>query len=394
MLRSLIVLIALAPMFSGLVFSQEVSRQVLFREGRANDGYNHIRIPALCMTNRGTLLAFAEGRVAGDTGRIEMLLRRSEDNGKTWDPIQVIWKDGDNSCGNPAPVCDRDTGTVWLLATWNHGLDRESEIMDGQSRHPRIPYLLKSEDDGKTWSDAKPLPHLREDHWGWYATGPCNGIQLTRGPYRGRLVVPANHSVVDPAIPRNDRYHSHILFSDDHGATWNLGGTQESLTNESTIVELCDGGLMQNMRSYHGRNSRAVAVSRNGGERFPASGLSTGKPGEESYLDATLFSPVCQASLLRYDWPNGGKPGTILYAGPWGTARSMLSVWMSEDDGQSWSHRRLIDDGHAAYSNLIALPEGRVGLLAEIGTLTPYDTISFLTFPVSWIASAEEPKNP
>ena len=72
----------------------------------------------------------------------------------------------------------------------------------------------------------------------------------------------------------------------------------------------------------------------------------------------------------------------------------MLSVWMSEDDGQSWSHRRLIDDGHAAYSNLIALPEGRVGLLAEIGTLTPYDTISFLTFPVSWIASAEEPKNP
>ena len=381
------------PMILDFVFSGEVSHQILFRERKENDGYNHIRIPAICMTKQGTLLAFAEGRIAGDTGKIEMLLRRSEDNGKTWSPIQVIWKDGDNTCGNPAPVCDMDTGTVWLLTTWNHGLDHEGQIMDGQSRYPRIPYILKSDDDGKTWSEAKPLPHLRKDHWGWYATGPCNGIQLTHGLHKGRLVIPANHSVVDIQRPRNDRYYSHIIYSDDHGVTWKLGGIDEMLTNESTVVELTDGSVMQNMRSYHGRNCRAVAISRNGGESLPTSGVLTGSPGDDAYLDATLDSPVCQASILRYNWPGNSQSGTILYSGPWGTARSKLTVWMSEDDAKSWSHRQLIFNGPAAYSNLVALPDGQVGLLAEIGTQTPYDTISFLTFPLSWVASAEKPED-
>ena len=114
----------------------------------------------------------------------------------------------------------------------------------------------------------------------------------------------------------------------------------------------------------------------------------------DAYLDETLYSPVCQASILRYDWQDNlsdsGKPGTILYSGPWGTARSNLTVWMSEDDGKSWSHRRLIHDGPAAYSNLVALPDGQVGLLAEIGTETPYDTITFMAFPLDWIASGAQ----
>ncbi|MCL2118134.1 MAG: glycoside hydrolase [Planctomycetaceae bacterium] len=381
-------------LFSDFDFPEEVSPQILFRKGKENDGYNNIRIPAICMSKQGTLLAFAEGRVAGDTGKIEMLLRRSEDCGKTWSPIQVIWKDGDNTCGNPTPVCDMETGTIWLLTTWNHGLDHEGQIMDGQSQYPRIPHVLKSDDDGKTWSDAKPLSHLRKDNWGWYATGPCNGIQLTRGPHKGRLVIPANHSVVDLPRPRSDLYHSHIIYSDDHGTTWKLGGMNETLTNESTVVELTDGGVMQNMRSYHGRDGRAVAISRDGGETMPTLGLTTGKPGDDAYLDLVLHSPVCQASILRYDWPENGQPGTILYSGPWGTARSRLAVWMSRDDGKTWSHRQRIYNGPAAYSNLIALPDGQIGLLAEIGTQTPYDTISFLTFPLSWIASAEKPENP
>ena len=373
----------------------EVSHQILFRKGQENDGYNNIRIPAVCATKKGTLLAFAEGRVAGDTGKIEMLLRRSKDNGQTWEPKQVIWRDDDNTCGNPTPVCDMDTGTIWLLTTWNHGQDHEKDIMDGKSRFPRIPFVLKSDDDGKTWSDAKPLTHLRTDtdNWGWYATGPGNGIQLTRGPHKGRLVIPANHSIIDEKFPKSERYHSHIIYSDDHGASWKLGGINESLTNESTVVELTNGNVMQNMRSYHGRNSRAVAISRNGGESFPASGILTGTPDSDAYLDAALYSPVCQANILRYDWPQGEKPGTILYSGPWGTARAKLAVWLSNDDAKSWSHRQLLFDGPAAYSNLVALPDGRVGLLAETGTQTPYDTISFLTFPISWLISGEKTKN-
>src|SRR5690242_7207106 len=84
-------------------------------------GYHTYRIPALIVAPKGTLLAFCEGHKAGrgDAGDIDLLLRRSRDGGKTWQPTQVVWDDGDNTCGNPCPVVDRGTGTVWLLLTHN-----------------------------------------------------------------------------------------------------------------------------------------------------------------------------------------------------------------------------------------------------------------------------------
>ena len=101
----------------------------------SQDGYHTYRIPALAVTTNGTVLAFAEGRKksAGDAGKIDLLVRRSTDNGATWSAPQIVWADGDNTCGNPAPVVDRDTGTLWLLMTWNRGDDHEKEINAGQS---------------------------------------------------------------------------------------------------------------------------------------------------------------------------------------------------------------------------------------------------------------------
>src|SRR5687768_3537968 len=80
------------------------------------DGYHTYRIPAIIRAVNGTLLAFAEGRKSGggDAGDIDLLLKRSTDNGRTWSQIQVVWDDGTNTCGNPCPVVDASTGTVWL----------------------------------------------------------------------------------------------------------------------------------------------------------------------------------------------------------------------------------------------------------------------------------------
>src|SRR5688572_1060899 len=74
----------------------------LFVAGR--EGYHTYRIPVLVTATNGTLLAFCEGRRdnASDTGRIDMLLKRSTDRGETWTPQQVVWSDGTNVCGNPA----------------------------------------------------------------------------------------------------------------------------------------------------------------------------------------------------------------------------------------------------------------------------------------------------
>src|SRR5262249_30764355 len=87
----------------------------LFIAGR--DGYHTYRIPSLLVTKKVTLLAFCEGRKkgAGDAGDIDLLLKRSVDNGKTWLPTQLVWDDGSNTCGNPCCVQDARTGTIWLL---------------------------------------------------------------------------------------------------------------------------------------------------------------------------------------------------------------------------------------------------------------------------------------
>ena len=361
------------PTLDAAKFPDAVSQQVIFRQ--AVDGYNNIRIPAICRANTGTLLAFAEGREAGDAGDINIILRRSADNGKTWAEPIVVWNDGTNTCGNPTPLVDRETGTIWLFCTWNVGTDHEKHIMDGTSSQPRKVFVCHSNDDGVTWSQPVEQPQLRKSDWGWYATGPCNAIQLERGSHKGRLVVPANHSIVSEQLKGPQRYRSHLIFSDDHGKTWQLGALQPELTNESTVVELCDGSVMQNMRSYHGKGNRAVAVSRDGGETFG-----------DLYLDEALVSPVCQASILRYQWPeNNEGRGVILFSAPHGKQRSQMTVWASQDDGKTWPHRKLIFDGSAAYSNLVALPEGRVGLLCELGNDNPYRTIAFVTFPLSWL---------
>ncbi|MBN2295326.1 MAG: exo-alpha-sialidase [Pirellulales bacterium] len=353
----------------------EITEQIIFQ--RKKDGYNNIRIPVICRTTKGTLLAFAEGRVGGDAGKIHTILRRSEDGGRTWSKIQIVWSDGNNTCGNPAPIVDHNTGIIWLFNTWNLGSDHERDIMTGRSKFPRKVYLCKSTDDGKTWSKPVEMPHLRKQPWRWYATGPCNGIQLTRGPHKGRLICPANNS--DRATPKRSSktYRSHIIYSDDHGETWKLGGVQEPLTNESTVVELADGSVMQNMRSYHGKHNRAEAVSKDGGETFG-----------ELYLDDTLQSPVCQGSILRFSWLEDGK-SRILFSSPAGKGREKMTIRLSYDEGKTWPISKEIYPGGGAYSNLVKLSDDAIGLLYE---KDGYETIVFATIPLKELEAGARAK--
>ena len=188
--------------------------------------------------------------------------------------------DGDNTCGNPCPVVDARTGTVWLLLTHNLGSDTQTKIVNGTSKGTRTVWVTKSDDDGVTW--MKPVEITRDvkkPDWTWYATGPGIGIQLKDG----RLVVPCDNQVAGSKVQQ-----SHVIFSDDGGKTWQLGGVVSPKCNESQAVELRDGNLMLNIRSYKGDNRRLVALSKD-------RGLSFALP----VPDKQLLEPVCQASILR-----------------------------------------------------------------------------------------------
>src|SRR5262245_28410729 len=74
--------------------------QVVFRAG--DNGYPVYRIPSAIVTPRGTLLVFAEARAAlSDSGEINIVMKRSTDNGRTFSAQRVVWADGKNTCGNP-----------------------------------------------------------------------------------------------------------------------------------------------------------------------------------------------------------------------------------------------------------------------------------------------------
>src|SRR5262249_53960976 len=155
------------------------------------DGYHTYRIPSLIVSPKGTVLAFCEGRKnsGSDAGDIDLVLKRSTDGGKTWQPMQVVWDDGPNTCGNPCPVVDRQPGTIWLAMTHNLGSDTEKQIIERTAKGTRTVWITKSADDGATWS--KPIEitaAVKKPDWTWFATGPGVAIQTAKG----RLVIPCD----------------------------------------------------------------------------------------------------------------------------------------------------------------------------------------------------------
>jgi sialidase-1 len=344
----------------------EENQIALFVSGE--EGYHTFRIPALYVTQAGTVLAFCEGRKSArsDTGDIDTVLKRSLDGGKTWGDLQVVAEDEGHTMGNPCPVQDRATGRIWLPLTRNRGDDSEREIKEGTSQESRSVWVAYSDDEGATWSPAREITATtKAPDWTWYATGPGNGIQLSSG----RLFIPCDHAEAGTKM-----FRSHAIWSDDGGQTWVHGQPVGDKTNECQAVELPDGSVLMNMRSYEGKNLRAISKSRDGGETW-----------EASVLDEELIEPVCQASFIRYSGGPETGDSILLFSNPASRKREKMTVKLSRDEGDSWPVARQVYPGPSAYSSLGVLPDGSVGLLYERGREEPYETITFARFTLEWL---------
>ncbi|WP_406695560.1 sialidase family protein [Singulisphaera sp. Ch08] len=336
------------------------------------DGYKSFRIPSLLVTPRGTVLAFCEGRkhTSGDSGDIDLVQRRSTDGGTTWGPLQVIADDGPHTMGNPCPVVDRETGTIWMLMTRNNGQDKEPQILDGSSRESRSVWVMKSSDEGLSWSPPVEITkQVKPPDWTWYATGPGVAIQLESG----RIVVPCDHFLAKSKIGR-----SHVIYSDDHGATWKLGGVAGERVNECQVAELSDRTLVLNMRNHPPKRGqgRAISTSRDGG-------LTWTPPS----LDLTLIEPGCQASLISLKDEQGRMSNRLLFSNPASAKRELMTVRLSDDGGRTWPRHKPLHAGPSAYSCLASLAGRGVGCLYERGERGPYERITLARFDLDWLAS-------
>ncbi|MEU3931606.1 sialidase family protein [Streptomyces sp. NPDC029044] len=349
---------------------------VPFRAGQ--EGYASFRIPAVVATGTGDLLAFCEGRVGSrdDFGNIDIVLKRSTDGGRTWGPLQVAARNGDALAGNPAPVVLR-TGRVLLVHVRNAALATEDAIRRGKvsAADRRRVWVRHSDDEGRTWSAPREITQqAKRPEWRWYATTPGHAIQLNTG----RVVVPANHSL-PPAGTDNGtegKYNGgHCLLSDDEGTTWRIGYVDDDPdgyinANETTAAELPDGRVYFNTRNDSpSPGTRADAHSADGGRTLV-------KPFRPQ---AGLTAPVCEAAVLQLR-----DPDLLLYSGPADPGfRALMTIRASTDGGTTWRPAYTVDGLPAAYSDLVRVDAGTVGLLYETGDFSAYETITFRRVPVT-----------
>jgi len=339
------------------------------------DGYHTYRIPALLTTKQGSLLAFCEGRknTRQDHGDIDLLVKRSTDGGKTWSSHQIVYEEGGTEAitiGNPSPVVDQDTGTIWLPFCRDN-----KEVL-----------ITKSTDDGLTWSEPVNISKdVVEFGWVWVATGPGVSIQLTRGSHKGRLVIPSDHGVM---VGEQRIMHSHVFYSDDHGKTWQLGGLLPEHTDESQVVELSNGDLLLNMRSNWGRFAKRADRD---GMRALARSIDGGITWGKLMFDETLIEPVCQASFLRYTNAESNGKNRLLFSNPASkTGRDRMTVRLSYDEGETWPVSKLLYEGKSAYSSLAVLPDRTIGCLYERGVGRFSDNLYFARFTLDWLTDGTD----
>ena len=329
----------------------------LFTSG--SGGYHTYRIPAVVTTTTGTLLAFCEGRRDGpdDFGKIDLMLRRSTDDGATWDEARVVQAEGEETIGNPSPVVDAETGAVWLSYCRNN--DRV--------------FLTSSDDDGVSWSPPEEITTLaKAPDWSWYATGPGHGIQLTTG----RLLIPCDHRV---GTRHPDSFtHSHALYSDDHGQTWRHSEELGPGSDECQAVETQSGKVYMTSRNPVA-GGRTEAWSTDGGHIW-----------SEPAVRRDLPDPVCEASIVRFTDATSHDRNRVLFYNPASASRVNMTVRLSYNERQTWEISKRIYPGPSAYSDLAIAGDMTVCCLYERGVDRYAESIRLAQFNLEWLTNGAD----
>lgn len=333
------------------------------------DLFESVRIPKIVVAKDGTVLAFANSC---------RLLRRSEDGGETWSPVQELPK---KASGNA--IVDRTTGDVMIVS--------------GRGS------LWRSKDHGKTWKKedivikANELGHGTPDGLTVGTGASESGITLQHGQYKGRLLMPCR---IQPPKGNNAQEYwpfnyNTAIYSDDHGKTWQVSRPVQSGTGEGTLAEVSTGSVYYNSRSHMSvDHRRRIAWSHNGGEMWVDWRVSETlrEVGEPFYFKyGTKPSYGCNAGLVRMPMEATDGKDVLLFSTPDnpGEGRVKMTVWASFDRGKTWPVKRLVYEGPSAYSSLSADREGNIYLLFERGEKKLYEKISVARFNLSWLTRGE-----
>lgn len=330
-----------------------------------DDGSAAFRIPGLVTSNRGTLLGVYDVRYNSSVDLQEYVdigLSRSTDGGQTWEKMRLPLSFGEhgglpraqNGVGDPAILVDKQTGTIWIVAAWTHGMGNDRAWWSSRQgmdvNHTAQLMMTKSDDDGKTWSaPVNVTEQVKDPSWFFLLQGPGRGISMQDGT----LVFAAQYIDAD-RIP-----NACIIYSKDHGKNWNISTLARTNTTESQVVETEPGVLMLNMRDNRG-GSRAIAITRDMGKTWT----------EHASSRKALPEPVCMASLIRVEAKDNvlGKD-ILLFSNPNTVkGRNHITIKASLDGGITWlpEHQVMLDEREGwGYTCLSMINKETVGILYE-----------------------------
>lgn len=328
-----------------------------------DDGAAAFRIPGLVTTNKGTLLGVYDVRYNSSVDlqeHIDIGLSRSIDGGKTWEKMRLPLAFGEygelpaaqNGVGDPSILVDTKTNTIWIVAAWTHGMGNQRAWWSSQQgmdvNHTAQIVLVKSTDDGKTWSEPINITEqVKHPEWYFLLQGPGRGITMEDGT----LVFPIQYIGKD-RIP-----NAGIMYSKDRGETWTIHNHARTNTTEAQVAEVVPGTLMLNMRDNRG-GSRAVYTTSDLGMTWK----------EHESSRTALPEPVCMASLISVKAADNvlGKD-ILIFSNPNTTnARKNITIKISLDGGNTWAHQLLLDEGENwGYSCLTMVDKETIGILYE-----------------------------
>ena len=326
--------------------------QCLYRPG--DYGSTNWRIPAICCLSDGTLLTVCDKRKYNEADLpedIDIVVRRSNDNGRTWSEPQTIAEGTGRKKGfGDAALVECQNGDVVCVFVGGNGLFASSQA------DPIRSYVCRSSDKGKSWSEPEDITFQL---WGDQATRPAcrsyrasffgsgNGLRLTRGEHAGRIMFAAamcrkNSNTLD----------NFVVYSDDNGLTWKVSQRAYEGGDEAKLMELVDGRVLISVRQS---GARGYNYSTNGG-------LAWGTQGRWECLKTN----ACNGDMLSVAATDRGDSCNILlHSVPNSMERRDVSIFVSYDEGQTWQDPVLLFNGPSEYSSMTLLKNGSVGVLLE-----------------------------